>query len=86
MSDGDAKQAYWRQARRLTSGALLALAGLTMLLPVFMPALNSYRFFRFPLGYFLAGMVSLAAVAILLYAFFTGQQKNDRAHNMTLQF
>ena len=86
MSDGDAKQAYWRQARRLTSGALLALAGLTMLLPAFMPALNIYRFLRFPLGYFLAGMVSLAAVAILLYVFFTGQQKNDRTHNMTLQF
>lgn len=86
MSDGDAKQAYWRHARRLTFLAVLALAGLTMLLPVFMPALNIYRFLRFPLGYFLAGMVSLAAVAILLYVFFEGQQKNDRAHNMTLQF
>jgi putative solute:sodium symporter small subunit len=86
MTDGDAKQAYWRGARRLTSGAVLALAGLTMLLPVFMPALNIYRFLRFPVGYFLAGMVSLAAVAILLYVFFAGQQKNDRAHNMTLQF
>jgi putative solute:sodium symporter small subunit len=86
MSDGDAKQAYWRDARRLTSGSLLALAGLTMLLPVFMPALNVYRFLRFPLGYFLAGTVSLAAIAILLYVFFTGQQKNDRIHNMTLQF
>jgi putative solute:sodium symporter small subunit len=86
MSDEDAKQAYWRQARRLTFGAVLALAGLTMLLPIFVPALNIYRFLRFPLGYFLTGMVSLAAVAILLYVFFTGQQKNDRAHNMTLQF
>jgi putative solute:sodium symporter small subunit len=86
MSDGDAKQAYWRQARRLTFGAVLALSGLTMLLPIFMPALNIYRFLRFPLGFFLAGMASLVAIAILLYAFFTGQQKNDRAHNMTLQF
>jgi putative solute:sodium symporter small subunit len=86
MSDGDAKQAYWRDARRLTFGAVLALAGLTMFLPLFMPSLNIYRFLRFPLGYFLAGMVSLAAVAILLYVLFTGQQKNDRAHNMTLQF
>ena len=86
MSDGDAKQAYWRDARRLTFGGVLALAGFTMLLPFFMPALNIYRFLRFPLGYFLTGMVSLVAVAILLYTFFSGQQKNDRAHNMTLQF
>jgi len=86
MSDEDAKQAYWREARRITSGTLVTLAGLTMLLPVFMPALNVYRFLRFPLGYFLAGMVSLAAVALLLYVFFARQQRNDRAHNMTLQF
>lgn len=86
MSDEDAKQAYWRRIRRLTLAMTLALAGLTMLLPIFMPALNSYRFLRFPLGYFLAGNASLFVLAILLYAFFNGQQRSDRTHNVTLQF
>ncbi len=86
MSDEDAKQAYWRHLRRLTVVMTLALAGLTMLLPVFMPALNAYRFLRFPLGYFLASNVSLFVLALLLYAFFHGQQISDRAHNVTLQF
>ncbi len=86
MSYEDAKQAYWRRIRRLTLGMTLAIAGFTLLLPVFMPALNAYRFMRFPLGYFLAGNASLFALAILLYAFFAGQQRSDRAHNVTLQF
>ncbi|MGO9171270.1 MAG: DUF4212 domain-containing protein [Rhodomicrobium sp.] len=86
MSDDDAKQAYWRHIRRLTFAMTLVIAGFTMLLPVFMPALNAYRFMRFPLGYFLAGNASLFALAILLYAFFGGQQRSDRAHNVTLQF
>ncbi|MGO9487142.1 MAG: DUF4212 domain-containing protein [Rhodomicrobium sp.] len=86
MSYDDAKQAYWRQIRRLTLLMTLAVAGLTLLLPLFMPALNAYRFMRFPLGYFLAGNASLIALAILLYAFFNGQQRNDRAYNVTLQF
>jgi len=51
-----------------------------------MPALNAYRFMRFPLGYFLAGNASLIALAILLYAFFGGQQRSDRTYNVTLQF
>ena len=86
MSYDDSKQAYWRQIRRLTLLMTLAVAGLTLLLPLFMPALNAYRFLRFPLGYFLAGNASLIVLAILLYAFFDGQQKNDRAYNVTLQF
>jgi putative solute:sodium symporter small subunit len=86
MSYDDSKQAYWRQIRRLTLLMTLAVAGLTLLLPLFMPALNAYRFLRFPLGYFLAGNASLIVLAILLYAFFNGQQKNDRAYNVTLQF
>jgi putative solute:sodium symporter small subunit len=86
MSYEDAKQAYWRRIRRLTLGMTLAIAGFTLFLPLFMPALNAYRFMRFPLGYFLAGNASLFALAILLYAFFAGQQRNDRAYNVTLQF
>jgi putative solute:sodium symporter small subunit len=86
MSYDDSKQAYWRQIRRLTLLMTLAVAGLTLLLPLFMPAMNSYRFLRFPLGYFLAGNASLIVLAILLYAFFNAQQKNDRAYNVTLQF
>jgi putative solute:sodium symporter small subunit len=82
----DAKQAYWRQIRRLTLLMTMAVAGLMLLVPLFMPALNSYRFLRFPLGYFLTGTASLIAVAALLYTFFNGQQKNDRAYNVTLQF
>ncbi len=86
MSYEDAKQAYWRQISRLTLLMTLAVAGLTLLMPLFMPALNAYRFMRFPLGYFLAGNASLIALAILLYAFFGGQQRNDRTYNVTLQF
>ena len=86
MSYEDTKQAYWRQIRRLTLSMTLAVAGLTLILPLFMPTLNSYRFLRFPLGYFLAGNASLIALAILLYAFFNGQQRNDRTYNVTLQF
>jgi len=86
MSDGDAKQAYWRHIGRLTFAMTLVIAGFTMLLPVFMPALNAYRFMRFPVGYFLAGNASVFALAILLYAFFGGQQRSDRTHNVTLQF
>ena len=86
MSYEDAKQAYWRQIRRLTLLMTLAVAGLTLLLPLFMPTLNAYRFMRFPLGYFLTGNVSLIVLAIFLYAFFGGQQRNDRAYNVTLQF
>ncbi len=86
MSDEDAKQAYWRNTRRLTVAMTLALAGFTMLLPIFVPALNTYRFLRFPLGYFLCANASLIVLAILLYAFFAGQQRSDRTHNVTLQF
>ncbi len=86
MSDEDAKQAYWRRIRRLTLAMTLIIAGFTMILPVFMPALNSYRFLRFPLGYFLASNAGLFCVAILLYAFFNGQQRSDRTYNMTIQF
>ncbi len=86
MSYEDAKQAYWRQISKLTLLTTLAVAGLTLLVPLFMPALNSYRFMQFPLGYFLAGTASLVVLAILLYAFYNGQQRNDRAYNVTLQF
>jgi putative solute:sodium symporter small subunit len=86
MSDEDAKQAYWRRIRRLTLAMAFALGVLTLLLPVFMPTLNAYRFLRFPLGYFLAGNASLFLLAILLYTFFNGQRRSDRAYNVTLQF
>jgi putative solute:sodium symporter small subunit len=86
MSDRDAKQAYWRNSRRLTSIAVAVVGALVLVLPLFMPTLNAHRFLRFPLGYFLAGTGSLVGVSILLYAFFSAQEKNDRTHNMTLQF
>jgi len=86
MSDEDAKQVYWRHIRRLMLAMAFALGVLTLLLPVFMPALNAYRFLRFPLGYFLASNASLVLLAILLYAFFIGQRRSDSAHNVTLQF
>ena len=86
MSEDDIKQAYWRRIRRLTLGMILATAGLTLLLPIFMPALNAYRFLRFPLGYFLVGNAAILGLAILIYGFFGGQQRSDRAYNMTIQF
>jgi putative solute:sodium symporter small subunit len=86
MSEDDIKQAYWRRIRRITFGMIVVIAGLTLLLPVFMPALNAYRFLRFPLGYFLVGNASILALAILIYGFFGGQQQSDRAYNMTIQF
>ncbi len=86
MSGEDIKQAYWRRIRWLTLGMIVVIAGLTLLLPLFMPALNAYRFLRFPLGYFLVGNASILALAILIYGFFGGQQRSDRAYNMTIQF
>ncbi len=86
MSEDDVKQAYWRRIRRLTLGMIVIIAGLTLILPLFMPALNAYRFLRFPLGYFLLGNVSVLALAVLIYGFFGGQQRSDRAYNMTIQF
>ena len=86
MSEDDIKQAYWRRIRRITFGMIAVVAGLTLLLPLFMPALNAYRFLRFPLGYFLVGNASILPLAILIYGFFGGQQRSDRAYNMTIQF
>jgi putative solute:sodium symporter small subunit len=86
MSDEDVKQAYWRRIRRLTLGMTLTIAGATMILPLFMPALNAYRFMRFPLGYFLIANATVLGLAILVYSFFSGQQKSDRAYNVTIQF
>lgn len=51
-----------------------------------MPALNAYRFMRFPLGYFLVARASILGLAVLIYGFFGGQQRSDRAYNMTIQF
>ncbi len=86
MSEDDIKQAYWRRIRWHTFGMILVIAGLTLLLPIFMPALNAYRFLRFPLGYFLVGNAAILGLAILIYGFFGGQQRSDRAYNMTIQF
>jgi putative solute:sodium symporter small subunit len=86
MSDDDIRQAYWRRMRRLTLGMTLIIAACTIMLPLFMPALNAYRFLRFPLGYFLVAQVAIVVLAILLYGFFTGQERSDRAFNMTIQF
>ena len=86
MPEDDIKQAYWRRIRRLTFGMIVVLAGLTLLLPTFMPALNAYRFLRFPLGYFLVADAAILALAILIYGFFGGQHRSDRAYNMTIQF
>jgi putative solute:sodium symporter small subunit len=86
MSDDDIKQAYWKRMRRLTQAMTLLLAACTLILPLFMPALNAYRFLRFPLGYFLVAQVAIVAAGGLLYAFFAGQEKCDRAYNMTIQF
>jgi len=86
MSEDDIKQAYWRRIRRLTFGMIVVITGLSLLLPIFMPALNAYRFLRFPLGYFLFCDASILALAILIYGFFGGQQRSDRAYNMTIQF
>jgi putative solute:sodium symporter small subunit len=86
MSEDDIKQAYWRRIRRITFGMIIVVAGLTLLLPLFMPALNAYRFLRFPLGYFLVAIASILGLAILIYGFFGGQQRSDRAYNMTIQF
>ena len=86
MSEDDIKQAYWRRIRRLTLGMIVVIAGLTLLLPLFMPTLNAYRFLRFPLGYFLVSTASIVGLAILVYGFFGGQQRSDRTYNMTIQF
>ncbi len=86
MSEDDIKQAYWRRIRRITFGMIVVIAGLTLLLPIFMPTLNAYRFLRFPLGYCLVGNASVLGLAILIYSFFGGQQRSDRAYNMTIQF
>jgi putative solute:sodium symporter small subunit len=86
MSEDDVKQAYWRRIQRLTLGMLIVLCGLMLILPLFMPALNAYRFMRFPLGYFLVGDAAVVGLAILIYGFFGGQQRSDRAYNMTIQF
>ncbi len=86
MSEDDIKQAYWRRIRWLALGMVVAVAGLSLLLPVFTPSLNAYRFLRFPLGYFLVAHASILALAILIYGFFGGQQRSDRAYNMTIQF
>ncbi len=86
MSEDDIKQAYWLRIRRLTLAMIVVIAGLTLLLPLFMPGLNAYRFLRFPLGYFLVGTASILGLAILIYGFFGGQQQGDRTYNMTIQF
>jgi putative solute:sodium symporter small subunit len=86
MSEDEVKQAYWRSIRRLTLGMTVILAGLTLVLPLFMPSLNGYRFLRFPLGYFLVGNASILGLAVLIYGFFGGQQRSDRTYNMTIQF
>ncbi len=86
MSDEDVKQAYWRRIRRLTMGTTALLAGITIILPLFVPDLNAYRFMRLPLGYFLLADGSVLALAVLLYAFFSRQERNDRAYNVTIQF
>jgi hypothetical protein len=51
-----------------------------------LPVLNAYRFLRFPLGYFLVADVLVLFLAILLYGFFSMQQRSDRAFNVTIQF
>lgn len=86
MSDEDVKQAYWRRMRRLTSAMTLALAGAAIMLPLLAPTLNAYRFLRFPLGYFLAADAAVVVLALLVYGFFGGQERSDRAYNMTIQF
>jgi putative solute:sodium symporter small subunit len=86
MSEDEIKQAYWRRIRRLTLAMLAVVSGLMLILPLFAPALDAYRFLRFPLGYFLVGNVSVIALAVLIYGFFKGQQQSDRAYNMTIQF
>ncbi len=86
MSDDDLKQAYWRRMRRLTQVMTLLLVACTMILPLFIPALNAYRFLRFPLGYFLLAQVAIIVAGILLYVFFSGQENSERAYNMTIQF
>jgi putative solute:sodium symporter small subunit len=86
MSEDDVKQAYWRRIRRLSLGMLTVLVALMLVLPLFMPALNAYRFLRFPLGYFLVGDAAVIGLAILIYGFFSGQGQSDRAYNMTIQF
>jgi putative solute:sodium symporter small subunit len=86
MSDDELKQAYWRRMQRLTMAMTLLLVACMMILPLFIPALNAYRFLRFPLGYFLMAQAAIVVTGILLYAFFVGQEKSDRAYNMTIQF
>ena len=65
---------------------IIVISGLTLILPLFMPALNAYRFLRFPLGYFLVGNAAVLGLALLIYGFFNGQQQSDRAYNITIQF
>jgi len=86
MSEDDVKQAYWRRIRRLTFGMAVIIAALTLFLPLFMPALNAYRFLRFPLGYFLVSNASVLGLALLIYGFFGAQLQSDRTYNMTIQF
>jgi putative solute:sodium symporter small subunit len=86
MSDEDMKQAYWKRIRRATLGTTAVLAGITIVLPLFVPDLNGYRFMRLPFGYFLLADGSVLGLAILLYAFFSSQKRNDRAYNVTIQF
>jgi putative solute:sodium symporter small subunit len=82
----DTKQAYWRRMRFLTfSAALIAIAS-GVILPFYLASLNAYHVLRFPLGYFLIAHLSVIVLAILVYAFFTGQAQNDRDYNMTIQF
>jgi putative solute:sodium symporter small subunit len=86
MADEEMKRAYWRRTRRLALFATLAILLIGAVLPILAPALDGYRFLRFPLGLFIATHIGVVVSVFVVYWFLGAQEKTDRRYNMTIQF
>ncbi len=80
------RQIQWRANSRLTAVALVLLGLLFIVLPVLGPLLYDSYVLRFPLGYLLASIGSVAGLVALIYWIAGRQDRLDARYNVTGEY
>ncbi len=77
------RNAQWRANSRLTMAGLIMLAVFVVVPALSAPLLNEIYVLRFPLGYFLLTVGSVAGMVALVFWFSARQSRIDQSYNIS---
>ncbi len=80
MMDASHRGAHWKSTKTNAAIAIVALAGILLLVSIFASITGGGRFLGFPLSFYLAAQGVFVALIILVYWSTGRQEKIDHRH------